>query len=919
MSTLPANQHFALSDQSIAIAQDDTNEHSVIYIYPIIITEESKDDDVKTKKKRKVAEQPRKVNYSIKTDDPSCIKKLCYSGVPMDVTYSSRYISMSKDGRYLAISWLPNPRLGANIAMKYCVAFDLDRMEDQNNVSKIPCAIIEFSGGSVFTQDGKFVLINNSIASVYSIGDDSEFTLDFSLNLSTTATLSHGKDGKTFDFFPSSIALFNDEDEIISKLKASSLTQPSSTTTAVGGNDNYDDIFFDSSNDEMLSDLEEDSSEYEKMDDDDQWVKVDSQLEDNDDKVEMTEQENDPYQAFLNNDQFIKDGIESIRDYGVIILVSSFPHGDAAKYNYFAWSLEEKRLIFVKQVESNTRYLSAFSKYKNLVAFGKKYGNNVNHLSSHQVLGTTDHPLCTVYDCASGVTVGDYGLPEGRMTSRISQLMFLQDDMYLLAVSHNANHTFFDLWDVLSASHLDTYVAKSNEDQVCKDHSRFVLHDQLPLTVGCGLYMHVEYQRPEATPIQQNPFLSNCHYKLSVNHISFFEEDMPVVHGCQCGKATFYKCDGFNGSLLIPRVTGLVKYDPTSLTADTKQEWEFAFFLDKEHNYMLVSHWDPFETGVNILLMKVYQLVDRSADNKKELHCETYSQDHMLQFEKRNLKYAFMLNRNSFMRERKGLTGYPTLFLDMVAVRTYCIENLSMRMIVNNKITPVLLLQFNYYKKIKDVSLGFLSVHNQGKKRGSPHFVAIPMHPFSKLESCLHGMACQNVISLYDKDGARMREFGFKDYAKLLSDCSEGEWMDTDDNGHERTPIDDDKTRYNEALMKMIDSSSAYFSTMAGYATLCGLAKRDEHHEILNRILKETTKVNYCTLQAAYGDYLMDPLGEALKHGALKNAQCFAHHIKHCMDTYGTEYGHLLLKHGPLMAQHGITVNYTPPTHLLTQ
>ncbi|CAO3655901.1 unnamed protein product [Mucor hiemalis] len=859
MSSLAVNQHFALSDHSIAIAQDD--KHNVIYIYPI--TKEEK-DDAKTAKKRRIAEQPRKDNYRINTDDPSRIKKLYYSGELMDVNYSSRFISMSKDGRYLAISWLPNPRLGINSAMKYCVVFDLDRMDKDNLVSKIPCAIMEFCGGSVFTQDGKFVLIHADKVLVYAIGDG-KFTLDFTLNLSAGGS----KDEKTFEFFPSSTVLT--ENEIISKLNSSSLTN------AAVDDDNFDDIFFDNSGDEMWSDLEEDQSDK----NDDQWIKANS-LPLPEEKGERV----DPFQLFLDNDRFIRNSVDTIKDYGVVSLISSFPH-QSESYNLLSWSLEEKRTIFEKRVKSNGRYLTSFTKYKNLVAFSKKYGSDSHNLTSHQVLGTADTPLSTIYDCASGVAVGDYCLPQGRKISRLSQVVFIQDDMYLLTVSHDAEHTYFDLWDVLSTTHLDTHIIKSNENQVCKDYSQFVLNDQLPLTAGCGLYMHVEYQHPEAI---QDSLLSTCYFDLSVVYVSFFEEDGPVLHGCQCGKATYYEMkDG--KSTLTPRVTSSITYNPAITTAACNS----FFFLDKEHNYMMASHWDPDTAGVDLLMMVVYKVTHTY---KRELACETFSQDHDLHVGLTDLKYAFMLNRKVFMRRREGMAGYATMFLDMEAVRSYCLKHLSARMMLHNNNTPVLVLQLNYYKTIKDISLGFLKKGNEDKQRSDPYFAAVPLHSFSALESRLHALASQNVVSLFDKDGVHMRDFHRTDYLKLISS---GQIIQT--SAHFKL----DKTD----LMSKVDSSSAYFSTMAGYATLCRLAKSDEHYQLLDAILKDTTKINYCTLRGTHT--MMDPLGEALHCGALKNAQLFAYHIQHCMDTYGTEYGHLLLKHSTLLPKH--FVNTTRPPH----
>jgi hypothetical protein len=56
------------------------------------------------------------------------IKRLKYSSRPMDITYCSSCLSLSKDGHFLAICWLSNPRLGKHSAMKYCSVYDLSAL-----------------------------------------------------------------------------------------------------------------------------------------------------------------------------------------------------------------------------------------------------------------------------------------------------------------------------------------------------------------------------------------------------------------------------------------------------------------------------------------------------------------------------------------------------------------------------------------------------------------------------------------------------------------------------------------------------------------------------------------------------------------------------------------------------------------------
>lgn len=92
--------------------------------------------------------------------------------------------------------------------------------------------------------------------------------------------------------------------------------------------------------------------------------------------------------------------------------------------------------------------------------------------------------------------------------------------------------------------------------------------------------------------------------------------------------------------------------------------------------------------------------------------------------------------------------------------------------------------------------------------------------------------------------------------------------------------------------------NTGYFSTLGGYAAICQLAKSDRYYETLSKILIETTKVNYCALSTNMNDQLVDPLQQALKHGAHKNAQLIIKHIEYSISTYGyllSKNSHFLL------------------------
>lgn len=98
----------------------------------------------------------------------------------------------------------------------------------------------------------------------------------------------------------------------------------------------------------------------------------------------------------------------------------------------------------------------------------------------------------------------------------------------------------------------------------------------------------------------------------------------------------------------------------------------------------------------------------------------------------------------------------------------------------------------------------------------------------------------------------------------------------------------------------MISESAEFFSTLAGYMTICRLARSDLNYSFLKQVLElEGAEIRYCTLiKNDDGKQVKtDLLKEALDADAPQNTRLILGHLKDSLALKGIDYAPFLLKH----------------------
>lgn len=758
---IPNNQKkYAICDNAIAVLKEDSNACGMVYIYPIYTI------DHETPKQE---EEQYFDGYYYKFDDNlDKAKIVCYSKQLIENSYSTMFMSLSKDGRYLALSWLPNPRLGPNHAMKYCMVYDLiglipcEIIHSKDISLTLPIRIIEFYGGCSFTaEENKLVLLNQNQVRVYAFSYNvslhfESLDLEYSLDLSNTyATLSaaYNYDNRTPTYFLFSLA-DNCPRNVISSQLIKSKDDPSMISNSATNRMNDDDLFFsdqEQEDDETNSESNSKDEDYTLIKDDlsfderndlfyneEEQDDFPSDLETNDmkqqescKKTESTSHQyinDDKYdtplhhQMFDKDNEFIKMNIDNVKLYNVICCVSSLEE-TSTKTNLYVWSLEKKKIIHYNPLKENNQYLTAFSKGLNLVAISKKYDEN-NHLTR-----LFTEPAVNIYDCKSGVAIVQLFFPKDRSIAGITQVLFLQNDNYIMTVSFSYNECSMDIWDIGTGMHLDCFTKDIDHRKVFVQESQFFLNDNIQLLYGCGVFIRVEISQELTSP--HEPCLPAGSRHLYIQRVKFFKTN--YNHACQCQSTKFWtitKPSLFTGEHVLTRrreKTSLYKSISCSVNLSG-----VAYFLDQNQSYLMTCYKKMHHR--QSFVMTVWKVT-------AGVSCRRKTDCHKMMVTLNHVVYSFIYSVGWSLND--PLAGYPALFLDLKRGIQTCIHHMNPIIVTppNANGVPVLLIKIN---DALDKTNCSLVLHRQDEgtlPRFFSYTLAIPLHAYSLIECHLHVLA----------------------------------------------------------------------------------------------------------------------------------------------------------------------------------
>ncbi|KAI7892672.1 uncharacterized protein EV154DRAFT_187031 [Mucor mucedo] len=896
--TTTSQKKYAICDNSIAILKEESNACGVVYIYPI----RTIDDMTNERKARQYFN-----GYDYKFDNNlDEVKMVCYSQNPIENSYSTMFMSLSKDGSYLAISWLPNPRLGPNMAMKYCTVYDLKDLQpckiadSINIILTMPVRIIEFYGGCSFTaEENKLVLLNQDEVRVYALIYNpslriESFELEFSLDLSnTSASLSpaYNYDNKTPTYFLFPLGKGGSTNVIPQVIVPKHPVEYQSLTNSPTNSILDDDIFFNIEDD----DEDKENDEWNTKDEDYIVVKnhisLDQDQDDSPSDVEhkdnikqqdveqfsqITEASSDQsinigyhiplhHQLFDKNNEFIKMNMDNIQLYNVICCVStsSLQHTESHKNNLYVWSLNNKKMIHYNQLRDDSQYLTAFSRQLNLVAIAKKYDEN-NNLTRLVI-----EPAVHVYDCKSGIVVVTLSFPQNRSIAGITQVLFLQKDSYIMTVSFSYNECYVDIWDLGTGMHLDCCTSNVDHRKVFVQESQFVLHNNIQLKYGCGVFIRAEI--PQELTETDDTHLKAGTRELCIQRVRFFETK--YNHACQCQSTKFWnltKPNPFTGQHVLHRRKD--KTLPDANISSSATILKVAYFLDQNETYLMTC----YNKGYNrhTFFMTIWRVT-------AGVSCRRKTDSHKRMVKLNNVVYSFRYSTAYAVSGRTA--GYPDLLLNLQAAIQRCISHINPVVVtpLNSTGLPVLLIRINDELDMTNYSL----VAHQEPGDNSHFFsytVAIPLHAYSLIECHL------NVLAYGDNSAAYI----YETFTKIPNIVS-GE------------------NKFEVTLESNVDLLEAdYFGTLTGYTTLCRLAQDDLNCGLLEHIFETTANINYCfiTMQrGANAYYITDMLREALCENAIQNARLIVSHLRHSISTSGMQNGAaLLLENRLLIAQHNL-------------
>ncbi|KAG2198199.1 hypothetical protein INT47_000400 [Mucor saturninus] len=584
------------------------------------------------------------------------------------------FMSLSKDGSYLAISWLPNPRLGPNMAMKYCTVYDLNDLQpckiadSINIILTMPVRIIEFYGGCSFTaEENKLVLLNQDEVRVYALSYNpslriESFELEFSLDLSnTSASLSpaYNYDSNTPIYFLFPLSKGGSTNVIPQMVVPKHPVEYQSLTNSPTNSILDDDIFFDIEDD----DEDKENNEWNTKDEDyiaekdyislnqdqndflsDVEHKDNIKQQDVEQSSQIIEASSDQainkgyhiplhHQLFDENNEFIKMNMDNIQLYNVICCVStsSLQHTESHKNNLYVWSLHNKKMIHYNQLRDDSQYLTAFSRQLNLVAIAKKYDENNN------LTRLVTEPAVHVY-----------------------------------------NECYMDIWDLGTGMHLDCCTSNVDHRKVFVQESQFVLHNNIQLRYGCGVFIRAEI--PQDLTATDETHLKAGTRELCIQRVCFFETK--YNHACQCQSTKFWnltKPNPFTGQHVLHR-----RKDKTLLNANISSS--------------------PTIVKLN------------------------------------NVVYSFRYSTAYAVSGRTA--GYPDLLLNLQAAIQRSISHINPVVVtpLNSTGLPVLLIRINDESDMTNYSL--VAHQEPGdNSRFFSYTVAIPLHAYSLIECHLNVLA----------------------------------------------------------------------------------------------------------------------------------------------------------------------------------
>lgn len=438
--------------------------------------------------------------------------------------------------------------------------------------------------------------------------------------------------------------------------------------------------------------------------------------------------------------------IDNIKLSSVICCISpSFQKTDSEtqKNNLLVWSLNSKKLIYFKQLDDDSQYLTAFTEKNNLIAVAKKYNEN------YDITRLIKKPVVDVYDCDSGITVVQLSLPQDRLIAGVSQISFLQKDNYIMTVSYSFNMCLIDIWDTGTGIHLDCFETQIDNNKVSAQYSQFVLHDAIQLRYGCGVFIRAEHPTLNNSPppesgsqedtsqknLSQQNYISIGSKHLFLQRISFF--DSYYDHSCICGSTKFWrlaKSSRFQGKHTLYR-----RKDKMSIPKLINEGlgWP-AYFLNEKETYLMTCTQKRSNVR-DTFTMTVWDVTpDQSCRKRGDCHDRTITLNMVV--------YSFIYTANYKVQV---MVGYPASFLDLRTAIRKCIAHINPIIVnpPNASGTPILLMKINDTHEKTNYSM---VIEQQGyTMKPTPYTIALPLHMYSLLECRLHILANGNMTINY--------------------------------------------------------------------------------------------------------------------------------------------------------------------------
>jgi hypothetical protein len=764
------NDDYTVCDSHIAIIKENSCEKGmIIYIYELLIDASYSSAEASN------------INTYSK------IRRLKYSCRSMDINYSKYYMSLSTDAKYLAISWLPNPRMGLQQSMQYCCIYDITAIpfEDVQQIKKdeqthllptLPVQFIQFHGACVFMTGKKLALLNKNQVRVYQMeqrveeenNDAKTFVIDFSVDLCLKSEDVALFPGYNYCRFTNTYALVSTENTAAgnnsnsansSVLPASrhhpprrELRQECHDDAASFGDDT---IGFD---DSKHQDQDKDELDID-MDDIDVDVFLDHDI--------VMETDVD-YETFCEEHRFIKSNIETIKSAGIINVIVN------GQTDLLLWSLRERKLIFFDKLDDTTQLkghskdreqqqdlIFAFTPRQNLLAFTRRY-NPFQDIS--KLMDNT--PVLNVRDADSGVVISQLHLPTDRLIAGVSQIEFLQDGMYIMIISYSHLKCYFDLYDVISESHLDSFSLEIS-NQVNTNKCMFILNNQMPLKHGCGLFTLATYSTnpiiDKPSEVMNGTVSTDAFFVNSINYefkkIGFFQdafEHCNRFHHSNCCKEdnvlwTLTKLKESRDIHVLKRIKWRrIQKERTEKSCP-------AYFLDTNRSYLMTyTQLHDFSSFSALTVWKISSAGEVWEDTRESF-------DKLIRLEE--IVYSFPQTAKYSL---STIAGYPSILYNLTCLSRDRIDRMNPVVVQPNnaECIPVLIIKLNDPLDMMDYG----SVYSRTKKGDQSQMIsqkftlAIPLNSYTTLECHLHALAneCESL-------GSSKQRFLRNDLAKIVS------------------------------------------------------------------------------------------------------------------------------------------------------